>query len=56
MLNGAVIRQGSIVGSGAVVREGQEVGPFQLVAGVPAEPKKRLDETVVEKIRDTTRT
>ena len=56
VLNGAVIRKGSIVGSGAVVREGQEVGPFQLVAGVPAEPKKRLDETVVEKIRDTTRT
>jgi carbonic anhydrase/acetyltransferase-like protein (isoleucine patch superfamily) len=56
VLNGAVIRQGSIVGSGAVVREGQKVGPFQLVAGVPAEPKKRLDDTVVEKIRDTTRT
>ena len=54
VLNGAVIRQGSIVGSGAVVREGQEVGPFQLVAGVPAEPKKRLDETILERIRSTT--
>jgi len=56
VLNEAVIRQGSIVGSGAVVREGQAVGPFQLVAGVPAETKKRLDEAVVEKIRGTTRT
>jgi carbonic anhydrase/acetyltransferase-like protein (isoleucine patch superfamily) len=55
VLNGAVIRQGSIVGSGAVVREEQAVGPFQLVAGVPAETKKRLDEAVVERIRGTTR-
>jgi carbonic anhydrase/acetyltransferase-like protein (isoleucine patch superfamily) len=55
VLNGALVRQGSIVGSGAVVREGQAVGPFQLVAGVPAEPKKRLDETVVEEIRGTSR-
>jgi carbonic anhydrase/acetyltransferase-like protein (isoleucine patch superfamily) len=56
VLNGAVIRQGSIVGSGAVVRERQVVGPFQLVAGVPAENKKRLDAAVVEKIRGTSRT
>jgi carbonic anhydrase/acetyltransferase-like protein (isoleucine patch superfamily) len=55
LLNDALVRQGSIVGSGAVVREGQAVGPFQLVAGVPAESKKRLDEVVVEEIRGTSR-
>lgn len=55
VLNGAVIRQGSIVASGTVVREGQEVGPFHLVAGVPAEFKRSLDERSLEKIRDTVR-
>ncbi|MHC4458055.1 MAG: gamma carbonic anhydrase family protein, partial [Planctomycetota bacterium] len=49
VLNGAVIKEGSVVGSGAVVREGQAVGPYHLVAGVPALLKKELDETVIEK-------
>jgi carbonic anhydrase/acetyltransferase-like protein (isoleucine patch superfamily) len=49
VLNGAVIKQGSVVGSGAVVREEQVVGPYHLVAGVPASIKKELDETIIEK-------
>lgn len=53
VLNKAVIRRGSIVASGAVVREGQEVGPFQLVAGVPAEVKKGLDDKTLNNIRET---
>jgi carbonic anhydrase/acetyltransferase-like protein (isoleucine patch superfamily) len=53
LLNRALIRHGSIVASGAVVREGQEVGPFQLVAGVPAEVKKALDGKILEKIQGT---
>ena len=53
VLNSAVIREGSIVASGAVVREGQEVGPFQLVAGVPAEVKKSLDDKILNSIRGT---
>ncbi len=53
VLNKAVIRKGSIVASGAVVREGQEVGPFQLVAGVPAEVKKELDDKTLNNIRET---
>lgn len=53
VLNHAIIRQGSIVASGAVVREGQEVGPLQLVAGVPAEVKKELTEQALGKIRGT---
>ena len=56
VLNGAVIREGSVVGSGAVVREGQQVGPFHLVAGVPATIKKELDASILEKNAGTTQT
>ena len=53
ILNDAVIRHGSIVASGAVVREGQQVGPRQLVAGVPAEIKKELNDIALVKIQGT---
>jgi carbonic anhydrase/acetyltransferase-like protein (isoleucine patch superfamily) len=53
VLNRAVIGHGSIVASGAVVKEGQQVGPFQLVAGVPAAVKRELDDNTLEKIRST---
>ncbi len=56
VLNGAVIREGSVVGSGAVVREGQQVGPFHLVAGVPAKLKKELDASILERNAGTTQT
>ncbi|UCH21085.1 MAG: gamma carbonic anhydrase family protein [Deltaproteobacteria bacterium] len=55
LLNGALIKKGSVVGSGAVVREGQEVGPYQLVAGVPAALKKELDDTILEKNLESAR-
>jgi carbonic anhydrase/acetyltransferase-like protein (isoleucine patch superfamily) len=41
------------VASGAVVKEGQQVGPLQLVAGVPADVKKELEEAVLNDIRET---
>lgn len=50
VLNRAQIHRGSLVAPGAVVRENQEVGPFHLVAGVPAKLKKELGEEVLEKI------
>ena len=53
VLNSAVIREGSIVASGAVVREGHEVGPFKLVAGVPAQVKKGLDDEALNNIQGT---
>jgi carbonic anhydrase/acetyltransferase-like protein (isoleucine patch superfamily) len=56
VLNGAVIKEGSVVGSGAVVREGQQVGPLQLVAGVPATVKKELDAAILRKNAGTTET
>jgi carbonic anhydrase/acetyltransferase-like protein (isoleucine patch superfamily) len=55
VLNGALIKKASVVGSGAVVREGQEIGPYQLVAGVPAALKKELDETILEKNLESAR-
>jgi len=51
ILNGARIGRGSLVAAGALVREGAEVPPFSLVAGVPAELKRRLDEREVPEAR-----
>ncbi len=48
VLNGAIIRKGSIVGSNAVVPEGREVGPYHLVTGIPASLKKELTPDIVE--------
>lgn len=48
VLNGAVIRKGSIVGSNAVVPEGREVGPYHLVTGIPASLKKELTPDIVD--------
>jgi len=48
ILDGAVIGRGAIVAAGAVVREGQQVPPFALVAGVPAEVRRILPETSLE--------
>lgn len=56
VLNDACVRTGTIVGSGGVVREGQVVGPFQLVAGVPATVKKPLDESDLKRIVGTSQT
>ncbi len=43
VLNGASVERGSVVAAGSVVREGQEIGPYQMVAGLPAVLKKQLD-------------
>jgi len=48
VLSGAVIGRGSIVAAGAVVREKQVVEPFTMVAGIPAKPIKKLDESTFE--------
>jgi carbonic anhydrase/acetyltransferase-like protein (isoleucine patch superfamily) len=56
VLNGAVVKAGSIVGSGAVVKEKQQVGPYHLVAGVPAGLKKKLPPGIIKKIAGTSQT
>lgn len=53
VLNGAWVKTGSVVAAGSVVREGQSVGPYQLVAGIPAVLKRELDQTIRQSIGKT---
>jgi len=53
ILSGACIKTGSVVAAGSVVRQGKKVGPYHLVAGVPASMKKHLSEDTVEKRKKT---
>jgi carbonic anhydrase/acetyltransferase-like protein (isoleucine patch superfamily) len=46
VLSGAQIKEGSIVAAGSVVTEGQQIGPYQLVTGVPAKGKKVLSKSL----------
>lgn len=48
VLSGAVIKTGSIIAAGALIKEGQVAGPFQMLAGMPATPKKDLTEGILE--------
>ncbi len=50
VMNGAVIRKGSVVAAGAVIMEGRQIGPRQLVAGMPAQVKRELDDSTLELI------
>ena len=56
VLNGAVIKTGSIVGAGSLVKENQVVGPLHLVAGLPAEFKKKLPADMPEALEIPART
>ena len=56
VLNGAVVGAGSLVAAGAVVTEGMQIPPGSLVAGVPAEVRKELDEEAIESLRQNART
>lgn len=51
ILTGARVRKGSIVAASTVVKEGQQVGPNHLVAGTPAELKKKLPGETNQMIR-----
>lgn len=53
VLSSACVKTGSVLAAGSVVKEGQAVGPFHLVAGIPAEIKKELSEDSVEKRKKT---
>ncbi len=48
ILSGACVKTGTIIAAGAVVKEGQTVGPFQLLAGMPATVKKEMSEDILE--------
>ncbi|MFH1980761.1 MAG: gamma carbonic anhydrase family protein [Pseudomonadota bacterium] len=47
--NGARIGRGAVVAVGSVVRIGQQVPPGYLVAGIPAQIKKPLDDAALAK-------
>jgi carbonic anhydrase/acetyltransferase-like protein (isoleucine patch superfamily) len=53
VLSGAWIKTGAVVAAGSVVKHGQVVEPYHLVAGIPAESKKTLSKTTVEKRKQT---
>ena len=53
ILSGAWIKTGAVVAAGSVVKHGQVVEPYHLVAGIPAELKKELSKTTVEKRKQT---
>ena len=48
VLSGAVVREGSIVAAGSVVIKKQQIGPYHLVAGVPAKIKNRFKKKSAE--------
>jgi carbonic anhydrase/acetyltransferase-like protein (isoleucine patch superfamily) len=51
LLSGAHVKTGTVIAAGAVVKEGAAVGPFQLLAGMPATVKKELPEEVLELLK-----
>ena len=53
VLSTACVKTGSVVAAGTVVRQGQEIGPYHLVAGVPAAVKKHLSENTIEERKKT---
>ena len=48
VLSRAVVKEGSIVAAGSVVIEKQQIGPYHLVAGVPAKIKNRFEKKSAE--------
>jgi carbonic anhydrase/acetyltransferase-like protein (isoleucine patch superfamily) len=56
ILNGAVIGDQSVVGAGALVTEGKSFPPRSLIVGSPAKAMKQVDDALLEKIRNNSRT
>ncbi|RKZ31484.1 gamma carbonic anhydrase family protein [bacterium] len=52
VLDGAEIGEAAIIGAGAVVLEGEKVPAYTLMAGVPAKPIKKLDQSIKEKLHE----
>ncbi|UCD91501.1 MAG: gamma carbonic anhydrase family protein [Desulfobacterales bacterium] len=53
VLSNAHVKTGSVVAAGSVVKYGQIVGPYHLVAGIPALRKKTLSEHSLAKRKQT---
>ncbi|MBN1635075.1 MAG: gamma carbonic anhydrase family protein [Deltaproteobacteria bacterium] len=52
VMNDVCVKAGSIVAAGSVVTERQEIGPCQMVKGIPAEVKKQLSEKETNWLRE----
>ena len=53
VLSSAHVKTGSVVAAGSVVKQGQIIGPYHLVAGIPATKKKTLSEDSLAKRKQT---
>jgi carbonic anhydrase/acetyltransferase-like protein (isoleucine patch superfamily) len=53
VLSSAHIKTGSVVAAGSVVKQEQIVGPYHLVAGIPAVKKRALSEESLVKRKQT---
>ena len=53
VLSNAYVKVGSVVAAGSVIKQGQIVGPYHLMAGIPATLKKELSTTAAEKHQET---
>ncbi len=53
VLNGARIGPQSLIGAGALVTEGKEFDPRRLILGAPAKATRELDDTAVERLRQS---
>ena len=53
VLSSAHVKTGSVVAAGSVVKQGQIIGPYHLVAGIPATKKKTLPENSLAKRKQT---
>ena len=51
LLTGSTIGERAVVGAGTLVLEGQEIPPGTVAMGVPAEVKREVTETELERVR-----
>lgn len=52
VLNGAKVGKGAVIAAGSLVTEGMEVPPDTLVMGVPAKPRRTVNETEQKRFRE----
>jgi carbonic anhydrase/acetyltransferase-like protein (isoleucine patch superfamily) len=52
ILNGAKIGKGAVIAAGSVVPEGVEVAPGMLVMGIPAKPRRPVNEVEQQRFRE----
>jgi gamma-carbonic anhydrase len=50
VLSHAMVKEGTIVAAGSVVIEKQEIGPYHLVAGIPATVKNKFEKQFAEEL------